>query len=199
MHCSRFFSYLIWRCSLLNSKKYMTTSFLFMLVLLPKSIVANSYSQQFSFITTNGYVDFPTARKCTSSLAATIPKTYKCKNPYAWNNICILLIIWSSDQSKKFDWICLKTEENILSNTNGKQLMLAVYIKYTHLICMFTRERDERKMFETRIFSVIIQPATLQMAFLLVVLFSFHSRLLLSCSIRTNSLKILHIEFEWFE
>lgn len=145
MHCSRFFSYLIWRCSLLNSKKYMTTSFLFMLVLLPKSIVANSYSQQFSFITTNGYVDFPTARKCTSSLAATIPKTYKCKNPYAWNNICILLIIWSSDQSKKFDWICLKTEENILSNTNGKQLMLAVYIKYTHLICMFTRERDRKK------------------------------------------------------
>lgn len=50
----------------------------------------------------------------------------------------------------------------------------------TWYACSLERE-IERKMFETRIFSVIVQPATLQMAFLLVVLFflSFSSTVVL--------------------
>lgn len=56
---------------------------------------------------------FSTAHKCSPHFSFFILNPHKHtnvkKNLYAWNNI--YLIIWSSDQSIKFNWICHKMEE----------------------------------------------------------------------------------------
>lgn len=117
--------------------------FSFMLVLLSKYTVTNSYSREFSFLTINEYVDFSTAHKCTPSYAAATLKTYKCKNLYAWNNV--YAYFWLSGRR-------IRVLNSIKFVLKQKKMYFQIPMvnswclrctKYTYLICMYNRERKK--------------------------------------------------------